>query len=61
MHHSILVPVEIYLTFLYIQIGQRETEHTNYVILVKFSSISKLGVGNDECGQPCAWSSYQYF
>jgi hypothetical protein len=35
------------------QIGQRETEEINYLILVKFSSIKKLGLGYDEFGQPC--------
>lgn len=37
----------------FIQIGQRETEETGYLILVKFSSIQKLGIGYDEFGQPC--------
>ena len=36
------------------QIGQRETEEENYLILVKFTSIRKLGIGYDEFGQPCA-------
>lgn len=44
-----------------IQIGQRETEEINYMILVKFSSIHKLGIGNDECGQPCECSDYRFF
>jgi hypothetical protein len=35
------------------QIPQRETEETNTLILVKFSSIRKLGIGQDESGQPC--------
>ncbi|KAH9989051.1 RNA dependent RNA polymerase-domain-containing protein [Russula compacta] len=49
---------EAYISVVYeyklirIDIGQRETEEINYMILVKFSSIHKLGIGNDECGQP---------
>ncbi|KAH9989050.1 RNA dependent RNA polymerase-domain-containing protein [Russula compacta] len=35
-----------------IDIGQRETEEFNYRILVKFSSICKLGIGYDLCRQP---------
>ncbi|KAI0306233.1 RNA dependent RNA polymerase-domain-containing protein [Multifurca ochricompacta] len=34
-----------------IDIGQRETEETNYLVLVKFSSIRKFGIGYDEFGQ----------
>ena len=41
------------LKFPVTQIGQRETEEINYLILVKFSSIRKLGLGWDEFGQPC--------
>ncbi|KAI0253552.1 RdRP-domain-containing protein [Lactifluus subvellereus] len=37
---------------IHIDIGQRETEETNYLILVKFSSIRKLDLGYDESGQP---------
>ena len=48
-----LAKPQIYLTFLSAQIGQRETEENNYMILVKFSSIRKLGTGNDDFGQPC--------
>jgi RNA-dependent RNA polymerase len=40
------------------QIGQRETEEENFLILVKFKSIRKLGIGFDEFGQPCA--SFQH-
>ncbi|KAI0284855.1 RNA dependent RNA polymerase-domain-containing protein, partial [Russula brevipes] len=36
----------------HIDIGQRETEETNFLILIKFSSIQKLGLGYDDCGQP---------
>ncbi|KAI0306234.1 RNA dependent RNA polymerase-domain-containing protein [Multifurca ochricompacta] len=35
-----------------IDIGQRETEETNNLILVKFSSIHKLGIGFDASKQP---------
>lgn len=48
-----LAKPQIYLTFRSAQIGQRETEENNYMILVKFSSIRKLGTGNDDFGQPC--------
>lgn len=48
-----LVDPQIYLTFFSTKIGQRETEQNNYMILVKFSSIRKLGTGNDDFGQPC--------
>ena len=40
------------------QIGQRETEEENFLILVKFKRIRKLGIGYDEFGQPCA--SFQH-
>ncbi|KAF8486749.1 RdRP-domain-containing protein [Russula emetica] len=36
---------------IHIDIGQRETEEVNYMILIKFSSIHKLGIGYDEFGQ----------
>jgi hypothetical protein len=54
----LLVEPQLYLTFHFTQIGQRETEENNYMILVKFSSIRKLGIGNDDFGQPCKGSSY---
>jgi RNA-dependent RNA polymerase len=44
---------QVYTKFPFIQIGQRETEETSYLVLVKFSSIKKLGIGYDEFGQPC--------
>ncbi|KAF8259784.1 RNA dependent RNA polymerase-domain-containing protein [Lactarius quietus] len=34
-----------------IDIGQRETEEENFLILVKFTRIRKLGIGYDEFGQ----------
>ena len=37
------------------QIGQRETKENNFLIIVKFSNIRKLGIGHDEFGQPCAF------
>ncbi|KAI0253578.1 RdRP-domain-containing protein [Lactifluus subvellereus] len=37
---------------IHIDIGQRETEEVNYLVLVKFSCIRKLGLGYDEFGQP---------
>jgi RNA-dependent RNA polymerase len=39
------------------QIGQGEMEGTNYLILVKFATIRKLGLGFAEFGQPrgCLW------
>ena len=46
---------QIFLTSRFIQIGQRETEETNYLILVKFSCIRKLGLGYEEFGQPCEY------
>ncbi|KAH8995448.1 RdRP-domain-containing protein [Lactarius akahatsu] len=36
-----------------IDIGQRETEEINYRVLVKFSSIRKLGIGSDAEHGPC--------
>jgi RNA-dependent RNA polymerase len=36
------------------QIGQRETEEDNFLILIKFTRIRKLGIGYDEFGQACA-------
>jgi RNA-dependent RNA polymerase len=56
-----LTEPQIYLTSHSIQIGQRETEENNYMILVKFSSIRKLGIGNDDFGLPCKGSSYHYY
>ena len=44
-----------FLTSRFIQIGQQETEETNYLILVKFSCIRKLGLGYDEFGQSCEY------
>jgi hypothetical protein len=40
------------------QIGQRETEEVNYQILVRYSSICKLGIGKDVFRQPCKCSRY---
>ena len=44
---------QVYMKSPFIQVGQRETEETNYRVLVKFSSIQKLGLGYDEFEQPC--------
>ncbi|KAI9446027.1 RdRP-domain-containing protein [Lactarius indigo] len=47
-----------YITVVYeyshirIDIGQRETEEDNYLIIIKFNNIKKLGIGYDEHGQP---------
>ncbi|KAI9446025.1 RdRP-domain-containing protein [Lactarius indigo] len=47
-----------YITVVYeyshirIDIGQRHTEEDNFLIIVKFTSIKKLGIGYDEFGQP---------
>ncbi|KAI9449714.1 RdRP-domain-containing protein [Lactarius psammicola] len=38
--------------FICIDIGQRETEEINYLVLVKFSSIRKLGIGFDAAQRP---------
>ena len=35
------------------QIGQRETEESDFFIIVKFTSIRKLCIGYDGLGQPC--------
>jgi RNA-dependent RNA polymerase len=43
------------------QIGQRETEEENFLILVKFSRIRKLGIGYDEFGQPCASFQHRFY
>ena len=51
----------MYLTSHPTQIGQRETEQVNYMILVKFASICKLGTGYDEFGLPCECLDYRYF
>lgn len=48
----------MYLTFYSTQIGQRETEEYKYTILVKFSTIRKMGTGNDDFGQPGKRSCY---
>ena len=48
-----LLPITNSLTSLHTQIGQRETEEINYLILIKFSSIRKMGIGYDEGGQAC--------
>jgi RNA-dependent RNA polymerase len=52
---TLLSHLEIYPTSPRTEIGQRETEETNYMILVKFSSICKLGIGYDEFGQACEY------
>ena len=36
------------------QMGQREAEEEKFLIIIKFTSIKKLGIGYDEFGQPCA-------
>jgi RNA-dependent RNA polymerase len=53
-----LAEPQLYLTFYSTQIGQRETEEYKYTILVKFSTIRKLGTGNDDFGQPSKRSCY---
>ncbi len=40
------------------QIGQRETEEANYQVLVRYSSICKLGIGHDGFRQPCKYPRY---
>jgi hypothetical protein len=49
----------IYLVYehklIHIDIGQRETEEINYMILVKFSTIRRLELEYDECGQACEY------
>lgn len=53
---SVTLSVDARITDVYpIQIGQRETEEDNFLILVRFTSIRKLGIGWDEFGQPCAY------
>ena len=47
--------LDIYLRFHLAQIGQQETEETKYMIVIKFSSIRKLGIGYDDSGQPCGF------
>ena len=37
------------------QMGQRETEEDCFLILIKYTSIKKLGTGCDEWGKPCAY------
>ncbi|KAF8267893.1 RdRP-domain-containing protein [Lactarius quietus] len=37
--------------FIRIDMGQRETEEDNFIILIKFTRIRKLGIGYDEFGQ----------
>jgi hypothetical protein len=44
-----------------VQIGRQETEENDQLILVKFTSIRKLGIGYDELGQACASFQYRYF
>jgi hypothetical protein len=43
------------------QIRQQETEGINYLILVKFSSIRKLGIGHDKSNQPSTLFRYRRF
>ena len=52
---TLLSQLEIHLTFLQTEMGKRETEETNYMILVKFSIIRKLGIGYDEFGLACKY------
>jgi hypothetical protein len=53
--------LQIHLTSPHTQIWKRETGEINYNILVKFSSICKLGLGSDESGQACEypWHHHQ--
>jgi RNA-dependent RNA polymerase len=55
-----LAESRFYLTFYSTQIGQRETEEYKYTISVKFSTIRKLGTGNDDFGQPGKHSCYSF-
>jgi len=55
-----LAEPQLYLTLYSTQIGQRETEEYKYTILVKFSTIRKLGTGNDDFGQPGKRSCYRF-
>ena len=59
---TLLNRLQIFLTSPHTQIGQRETEEINYMILVKFSSIRKLGIGYDEGGHACEypWHLHQH-
>ena len=41
------------------QMGQRETEEEKFLIIIKFTSIKKLGIGWDEFGQPCAYIQHR--
>ena len=50
---SFPVSLYVYLKVPLTQIGERETEETNTLILVKFSSIRKFGFGQDESGKTC--------
>ena len=57
---TLLSHLEIHLTSPRTKIGQRETEETNYMILVKFSIIRKLGIGYDEFGQACEYPWHRH-
>ncbi|KAI9449720.1 RdRP-domain-containing protein [Lactarius psammicola] len=51
-HSAAYITVVYEYSHIRIDIGQRETEEDNFLILVKFTSIKKLGIGYDEFGQP---------
>ncbi|KAF8260153.1 RNA dependent RNA polymerase-domain-containing protein [Lactarius quietus] len=50
--HAAYITIVYERSLIWIDIGRRETEENNFFILVKFSSIRKLGIGYDELRQP---------
>ncbi|KAI9446026.1 RdRP-domain-containing protein [Lactarius indigo] len=51
-HSAAYITVVYEYSHIRIDIGQRETEEDNYLIIIRFTSIKKLGIGYDEFGQP---------
>ncbi|KAH8995459.1 RdRP-domain-containing protein [Lactarius akahatsu] len=51
-HSAAYITVVYEYSHIRIDIGQRETEEDNFLIIIRFTSIKKLGIGYDEFGQP---------
>ncbi|KAH9018106.1 RdRP-domain-containing protein [Lactarius pseudohatsudake] len=51
-HSAAYITVVYEYSHIRIDVGQRETEEDNFLIIIRFTSIKKLGIGYDESGQP---------
>ncbi|KAH9066234.1 RdRP-domain-containing protein [Lactarius vividus] len=51
-HSAAYITVVYEYSHIRIDIGQQETEEDNFLIIIRFTCIKKLGIGYDESGQP---------